>query len=72
MSKIYFGVSLPQIKRSWRQTRDAAVALDRLGFDSLWLNDHIYGVPLPQLPILEAWTTLSAVAAVTERAQLGT
>ncbi len=72
MAKIHFGVSLPQIKRTWSQTREAAVDLDRLGFDSLWLNDHIYGVPLPQIPILEAWTTLSAVAAVTQRAQLGT
>lgn len=72
MKQVHFGVSLPQIKRTWAQTRDAAVALDGMGFDSLWLNDHLYGVPLPQIPILEAWTTLSAVAAVTEKAQLGT
>jgi len=72
MGNVHFGVSLPQIKRSWEQTRDAAVELERLGFDSLWLNDHIYGVPLPSIPILEAWTTLSAVGAVTNRVELGT
>jgi F420-dependent oxidoreductase-like protein len=63
---------LPQIKRSWSETRAAAETFDALGFDSVWLNDHLFGVPMPQLPILEAWTTLSAVAAVTQRVRLGT
>jgi len=69
---IHFGVSLPQIKRTWADTKQAALEFERLGFDSVWLNDHLYGIPGPQLPILEAWTTLSAVGAVTERVQLGT
>jgi F420-dependent oxidoreductase-like protein len=67
-----FGVTLPQIKRSWAETEAAARELDRLGFDSLWVCDHLYGVPLPNLPILEAWSLLAAVAAVTQRARLGT
>lgn len=69
---VRFGATLPQIKRSWQEARDAAIALDQLGFDHLWVCDHVYGVPLPNLPILEAWTQLAAVAAVTERAGLGT
>ena len=69
---IHFGVTLPQIKRSWDETRAAALEFEELGFDSLWLNDHLYGIPGPHIPILEAWTTLSAVGAVTNRAQLGT
>jgi F420-dependent oxidoreductase-like protein len=67
-----FGVTLPQIKRSWDEARNAAVRFDALGFDSLWVCDHVYGVPAPTLPIFEAWSQLAAVAAITERAQLGT
>jgi F420-dependent oxidoreductase-like protein len=67
-----FGVTLPQIKRSWDETRATATLVDALGFDSLWVCDHLYGVPLPNLPIFEAWSLLAAVAAITGRAQLGT
>jgi alkanesulfonate monooxygenase SsuD/methylene tetrahydromethanopterin reductase-like flavin-dependent oxidoreductase (luciferase family) len=69
---VRFGATLPQIKRTWQEARDTAIELDRLGFDHLWVCDHVYGVPLPTLPIFEAWTELAAVAAVTERAALGT
>jgi alkanesulfonate monooxygenase SsuD/methylene tetrahydromethanopterin reductase-like flavin-dependent oxidoreductase (luciferase family) len=69
---IRFGVTLPQIKRTWQEARDTAIELDRLGFDHLWVCDHMYGVPMPTLPIFEAWTELAAVAAVTRRAGLGT
>jgi F420-dependent oxidoreductase-like protein len=69
---IHFGVSLPQIKRTWSETRAACLEFDLLGYDSVWLNDHLYGIPGPHIPILEAWTTLSAVAAVTSRVRLGT
>ena len=67
-----FGVTLPQIKRSWQEASAAAREFDALGFDSLWVCDHLYGIPAPTLPILEAWTELSAVAAITQRAKLGT
>jgi F420-dependent oxidoreductase-like protein len=67
-----FGVTLPQIKRSWQEAKAAALAFDQLGFDSVWVCDHLYGVPAPQLPILEAWSELCAVAAVTEHVELGT
>jgi F420-dependent oxidoreductase-like protein len=68
---IHFGVTLPQIKRSWQETHAAAIELESLGFDSLWLNDHLYGIPVPNIPILEAWTTLCAVGAVTSKVELG-
>jgi F420-dependent oxidoreductase-like protein len=72
MSSVHFGASLPQIKRTWDETRAAAQEFERLGFHSVWLNDHLYGIPNPQVPIMEAWTTLAAVGAVTTRVELGT
>jgi F420-dependent oxidoreductase-like protein len=70
--KVEFGVMLPQIKRSWDDMKTAAQEMDRLGFHSVWLNDHLYGIPMPAIPIMEAWTALSAVGAVTSSVQLGT
>ena len=70
--RVRFGATLPQIKRTWAEARATAEELDRLGFDSVWVCDHLYGVPMPNLPILEAWSELAAVAAVTERVELGT
>jgi alkanesulfonate monooxygenase SsuD/methylene tetrahydromethanopterin reductase-like flavin-dependent oxidoreductase (luciferase family) len=69
---VRFGVTLPQIKRTWQEARDAAVLFDALGYDALYVCDHVYGVPVPDLPILEAWSELAAVAAITQRAKLGT
>jgi F420-dependent oxidoreductase-like protein len=45
------------------------------GFDSVFLMDHFYQLPglgTPDQPMLEAYTALGALAAVTERVQLGT
>lgn len=72
MAGMHFGVTLPQIKRSWEETRAAALAFEEYGYHSVWLNDHLYGVPMPQLPIFEAWTALAAVASITHRVKLGT
>jgi alkanesulfonate monooxygenase SsuD/methylene tetrahydromethanopterin reductase-like flavin-dependent oxidoreductase (luciferase family) len=69
---IRFGVTLPQIKRSWEEAKTAALEFEALDYHSVWVCDHLYGVPMPQLPILEAWSQLAAVAAITERVELGT
>lgn len=72
MTKIHFGVTLPQIKRPWVAAAEAARRFEAMGYDSLWVCDHLYGPQSPQLPILEAWSMVSAVAAITERVEIGT
>ena len=53
-----------------RAAIDAAVEAERLGFDSIWVADHLmHGF---DDAIMEGWTTLSAIAARTERVKLGT
>jgi F420-dependent oxidoreductase-like protein len=48
---------------------------DAAGFDSLFLMDHFYQLPMlgePDQPMLEAYTALGALATATEHLQLGT
>ena len=70
--KPHFGVTLPQIKRPWVAAAEAARGFEAMGYDSLWVCDHLYGPQSPQLPILEAWSMVSAIAAITERVEIGT
>ncbi len=72
MPSPHFGVTIPQIKRTWQEAKASAIEFEAMGFDSLWVCDHLYGPQSPQIPILEAWSLLSAVAAITERVELGT
>jgi alkanesulfonate monooxygenase SsuD/methylene tetrahydromethanopterin reductase-like flavin-dependent oxidoreductase (luciferase family) len=50
-------------------TMRAAVQADELGYDSLWVADHL--MLGRDEAILEGWTTLSALAGATTRAKLG-
>lgn len=65
-----FGVLLPQLGVEWAQTRRFALRAEEAGFDSVWVADHLLGLP-PERGILEAWTIMSAVAAITERVGVG-
>ena len=72
MKRPHFGVTVPQIKRPWVAAADAARSFEAMGYDSLWVCDHLYGPQSPQIPILEAWSMISALAAITERIEIGT
>jgi alkanesulfonate monooxygenase SsuD/methylene tetrahydromethanopterin reductase-like flavin-dependent oxidoreductase (luciferase family) len=64
---------------TWDDLMAQASAIDALGFDTLWSNDHFY--PLVSMddainrtltvPIFEGWMVLGGFAAATERVRLG-
>lgn len=57
---------------AWTRTRDLARQAEALGFESIWLFDHFTTVPRPSDELtFESFTTLSALAALTERVRLG-
>ncbi|HVV24410.1 MAG TPA: LLM class flavin-dependent oxidoreductase [Pseudonocardiaceae bacterium] len=72
MDHIHLGVLVPIGQAQWGAGTDPrdlvgfAIRAERLGFDSLWVNDSILS------PRIEALTMLAAAAAVTERVTLGT
>jgi len=72
MHKPHFGVTIPQIKRTWEESKKASIEFEAMGYDSLWVCDHLYGPQAPSIPILEAWSLVSAVAAVTSKVEIGT
>jgi probable F420-dependent oxidoreductase len=69
------GIQLPEVERDVRWTEYVAMAraAEAAGFDSMWLGDHMLyrGDGRPERGPWEAWTLLSALAAVTEWIELG-
>lgn len=69
------GVQLPEVERAvpWPEVAAMAQAAERVGFDSIWLGDHLlYDLPDGQVRgPWEVWTALAALATVTERVELG-
>ena len=75
-----FGVQLPNFSGFdpadlFGHVAGLATTAEEAGFDSVWVMDHFFQLPPmggPDQPMLEAYTLLGALAARTQRVQLGT
>src|ERR1700712_2623921 len=69
------GVQLPEVERfvPWPEYLDLARRAETVGLDSIWVGDHLlYDLPTGETRgPHEAWTPPAAIAAVTERVELG-
>jgi benzoate-CoA ligase len=66
------GVRIPQYGSTWPEVRDFALRAEGLGFDALWVNDHLQSPGRAKAePAFDAFATLAALAALTGRARLG-
>ena len=67
-----FGAAFWINRTSWADLRDACVAVERAGWDALWVDDHLLADEGdPTDPKFEGWATLSALAMLTSRVRLG-
>ena len=67
-----FGAQLWSQQTTWPEWRDAALAAEAAGWDSIWTWDHLLAIFGPwEQPIFEGWSLLSATAAITTKVRLG-
>ena len=82
-SRVIFGAFVPQgwkmelssfdgAEAKWAKAVEVAQRAEQLGYDSVWLYDHVHNVPRPaHEAVFECWTTIAAISQVTSRVRLG-
>jgi F420-dependent oxidoreductase-like protein len=72
MQPVKFGLQLWPQRTTWPEFREASLAAEAAGWDSIWVWDHLLAIQGPwQQPIFEGWALLNAAAAITSRVRLG-
>ena len=72
MTTLKTGILLWSQAASWTEMTEAAIRVDRLGYDHLWTWDHLYAIfGDPYQDIFEGYTGLAGWAPQTERTKLG-
>jgi F420-dependent oxidoreductase-like protein len=78
LKKRKFGVFLPSYAFKFEEknpsahfdrVRNIVLECERLGYDSVWLDDHLM---FGKNPLLECWTTIAALSSITAKIRLGT
>lgn len=70
---IRFGLQVAQQQTTIEELQEVWQEAERLGFDTLWTNDHLLPSVGPANKInLEAWTLLAAMATQTSKVRIGT
>jgi len=70
-NRVEFGLFSPQAGMSYQALLERATLLEKLGYHSMWLVDHMWTRAMPDLNHLECMAALSALAARTEELRLG-
>src|SRR5215211_3668106 len=80
---IVFGAFMPQgwkmelvgidgATAKWAKAVEVAQLAESLGYDSIWVYDHVHNVPRPaHEAVFECWTTMAAISQRTSRVRLG-
>jgi alkanesulfonate monooxygenase SsuD/methylene tetrahydromethanopterin reductase-like flavin-dependent oxidoreductase (luciferase family) len=69
---VRFGAAFWIQRTDWPSLRNAAIAAERAGFESIWFDDHLLADEGDwHDPKLEGWAALAALAPLTTKARLG-
>ena len=67
-----FGLQIWSQRTDWPGFRDAGLAAEAAGWDSIWTWDHLMAIFGPwEQPIFEGWSVLAALGPLTSRVRLG-